>query len=143
MAQWECCQISNPQSGTDAVIFSKAQHPSIVQEYAAVLGRGLKAEQSTAQFLHLNLNYANTVMVAGMLGHQGWELVSHSVLTGGNDYWTFKRPMAGNRARPARSGAGRQTHTPLDPRVGVAAARMAHRRRNASRGGRTLGPCLD
>jgi hypothetical protein len=90
VAQWEYCQISNPQSGTDAVVFSRPQ-PRIVEQYSTALGRGLKAEHSGPQFLHLNLNHVNAVSVAGTLGFQGWELVSHAVLTGGHEYWTFKR----------------------------------------------------
>ena len=67
------------------------QPPNIVQESFAALARGLKADQSTAGILHLNLNHTNSVRVAGLLGERGWELVTHSVLTGGHEYWTFRR----------------------------------------------------
>ena len=43
MRRWEYCTISNPESGTDAVIFSHGQHDWIVQEFSAALGKGLKA----------------------------------------------------------------------------------------------------
>lgn len=90
--RWEYCQISNPASGTDAVRFSQTQ-PGIVQEASGALGRGLKAEYSKPHFLHLNLNHISTVTVAGFLGDRGWELVSHAVLTGAHEYWTFRRPL--------------------------------------------------
>ena len=62
-------------------------------ELVAYLGRGLKAEHSNAAFLHVNLNNVLAVVVAGFLGQHGWDLVSHAVLTGGHEYWTFKRLM--------------------------------------------------
>jgi hypothetical protein len=93
MDRWEYAQISNPASGTDGVAFSHPQPPSIVQEFSAALARGLKAEQSNIGFLHLNLNHTTTVRVAGLLGERGWALVTHSVLTGGHEYWTFRRPV--------------------------------------------------
>ena len=57
----------------------------------------MKAEHSNHGFLHLNLNHTQPVYVAGMLGNEGWEMVSHAVLTGGHEYWTFKREQ--QRAR--------------------------------------------
>ena len=93
MPNWEYCQIANPGSGTDSVQFSHTQSATLVQEVSKALGRGLKAERSGPGFLHLNLSHTNTVAVAGLLGMRGWELVSHAVLTGGHEYWTFKRSV--------------------------------------------------
>jgi hypothetical protein len=93
MTRWEYCQISNPGSGTDAVVFSRPQRSTIVADFSALLGRGLKAERSNPGFLHLNLSHTNTVLVAGLLGNEGWEVVSHAVLTGGHEYWSFKRAL--------------------------------------------------
>jgi hypothetical protein len=87
----EYCMISNPDSGTDGVRFSQPQRSSLVSEFSSALGRGLKAENSNTSFLHLNLNHTNTVAVAGLLGQDGWELVTHAVLTGGHEYLTFRR----------------------------------------------------
>lgn len=92
--KWEYCQLSNPASGADSVRFSHKQGPQLVPEFSAQLGRGLKAENSHETGLHLNLNHTTPVFVAGLLGSRGWELVGHSVLTGGHEYWTFKRPLA-------------------------------------------------
>jgi hypothetical protein len=94
MATWEYCQISNPASGTDAVSFSHKQPQTRVGEISTALGRGLKAEQSNNMFLHLNLNHTTAVRVAGLLGERGWELATHSTLTGGHEYWTFKRELS-------------------------------------------------
>jgi hypothetical protein len=91
--RWEYCLISNPNSGTDGVTFSRPQQTTIVQEFSTALARGLKAENSNNGFLHLNLNHTNTMVVAGLLGEQGWEMVTHAVLTGGHEYITFKRPL--------------------------------------------------
>jgi len=93
MPRWEFAMISNPSSGTDGVRFSMEQRPTLVQEFAAALGRGLKAENSKRDFLHLNLSHTNVVRVAGLLGQEGWELVSHAALTGGHEYLTFKRQL--------------------------------------------------
>lgn len=94
MTRWEYAILSNPQSGTDSVGFSRVQEAGIVAEFDRRLGKGLKAGQSHAGFLHLNLRYVSSVVVAGHLGDLGWELVSHAVLTGGHEYWTFKRQVA-------------------------------------------------
>ena len=94
MPRMEFCQIANPDSGTDGVYFSHNQ-TDIVQAASAYLGKGLKAEHSNDGFLHLNLNNTRAVIVAGFLGRQGWDLVSHACLTGGHEYWTFKRPIPG------------------------------------------------
>lgn len=94
MANWEYATISNPASGDDAIMFSRPQDASIVPWFSTALGRGLKAEKSTPSFLHVNLNHTNTTVVAGLLGQLGWELVSHAVLTGGHEYWVFKRQLA-------------------------------------------------
>jgi hypothetical protein len=96
MSQWQYCQLSNPGSGKDYVLFSHIQGTNLVEEFSSVLGRGLKAENSNPSYLHLNLNYTSSVIVAGLLGMRGWELVSHAVLTGGHEYWTFKQPMPGS-----------------------------------------------
>jgi hypothetical protein len=93
MTRWEYCQLSNPDSGTDAVVFSHGQGTTIVQEFSEALGKGLKAEHSGPAFLHLNLNHTNTTRVAGLLGERGWDLVAHATLTGGHEYWTFKREI--------------------------------------------------
>src|SRR5574338_487247 len=93
MATWEFCQLSNPGSGTDSVQFSHQQGATMVDEASKYLGRGLKAKFSNASFLHLNLNRTSAVIVAGMLGGWGWELVTHSTLTGGHEYWTFRREL--------------------------------------------------
>ena len=93
MTLWQYAQISNPASGADAVQFSHSQPAAIVAEFSAALGRGLKAEQSKPHYLHPNLNHTTSVRVAGELGARGWELVSHAVLTGGHEYWTFKKPL--------------------------------------------------
>jgi hypothetical protein len=89
MRQWEYAMLRNPESGTDSVIFSRPQPGTIVQEFSAAHGRGRKAEQSNAQFLHLNLNHTNSVIVAGLLGERGWDLVNHAVLTGGHEFSRF------------------------------------------------------
>jgi hypothetical protein len=91
--RWEYCLISNPNSGTDGVLFSRPQQSTLVQEFSAALGKGLKAEHSTTRFLHLNLNHTDTMVVAGLLGERSWEMVTHAVLTGGHEYLTFKRPL--------------------------------------------------
>ena len=93
MARWEYCQIRNPASGDDAVLFSHQQSQDLVPEFSAALQKGLKAERSTRQFFHLNLNHTNAVSVAGLLGEYGWEIVNHSVLTGGHEYYTFRRAL--------------------------------------------------
>ena len=93
MARWEYAQVTNPESGTDFIRFSQTQSAEIVQWFSQSLGKGLKAERSNAAFLHLNLNHTTTVFVAGHLGMLGWELVGHSTLTGGHEYWTFKRQL--------------------------------------------------
>jgi hypothetical protein len=93
MVTWEYAQILNPDSGTDSVVFSRPQDPGIVSEFSRLLGKGLKAESSKPHFLHLNLNHTSTVVVAGILGNRGWELVSHATLTGGHEYWTFKKAI--------------------------------------------------
>lgn len=81
MPRWEYAELSNPASGSDGVIFSHPQRATIVDEFKATLGKGLKAENSHTRWLHVNLGHTN--VVAGMLGYEGWELVSHSTLTGG------------------------------------------------------------
>jgi hypothetical protein len=91
VANWEYCILSNPASGTDAVTFSHRQREGLVSEFSGRLGKGLKAENSNNGYLHINLNHAQPVSVAGILGNEEWELVSHAVLTGGHEYWTFKR----------------------------------------------------
>ena len=93
MTRWEYAYIANPANGTDGVGFSHAQPDGIVQEFSAVLGRGLKADKSGTGFLHLNLNFVHPIVVAGQLGQRGWELVNHSVLTGGHEYYHFKREL--------------------------------------------------
>jgi hypothetical protein len=93
MPRWEYCMLSNPASGTDAVTFSHAQPEGMVAEFSGQLGKGLKAERSNNAYLHLNLSHTVPVRVAGLLGMRGWEMVSHAVLTGGHEYWTFKRPL--------------------------------------------------
>jgi hypothetical protein len=93
MRRWEYCMISNPQSGTDAVIFSHGQPEGIVQEFSTALGKGLKAEYSRRDFLHLNFGHTHITRVAGLLGERGWEMVAHAALTGGHEYWTFKREI--------------------------------------------------
>jgi hypothetical protein len=92
VAQWEYCQISKPQSGTDAVRFSNQQPDTIIAEFSSELGRGLKPQSSHSGELHLNLNHTTTIVVAGLLGKRGWELVSHALLSGNHESWTFKRP---------------------------------------------------
>jgi hypothetical protein len=89
--QWEYAELSNPASGSDGVIFSHPQRRLIVDEFKGFLAKGLKAENSTNRWLHLNLGHTNVVFVAGLLGNEGWELVSHSTLTGGHEYFMFKR----------------------------------------------------
>ena len=84
---------SNPATGTDSVQFSQQQDPDIVSRYSTALGRGLKAEMSNRGFLHLNLNHTNVVVVSGLLGAEGWELVTHAALTGGHEYITFRREL--------------------------------------------------
>jgi hypothetical protein len=89
--RWEYAMISNPSSGADGILFSRHQDQSILGEFSAALGRGMKPSSSNTGYIHLNLNHTNTTFVAGLLGERGWELVSHAVLTGGHEYWTFKR----------------------------------------------------
>src|SRR5689334_21872245 len=88
--RWEYCTVADAHSGTDAVLFSRAQRPTLVADYSKRLARGLKAEFSNPGFLHLNMGHTNVVVVAGLLGEEGCELVSHAVLTGGHQYLTFK-----------------------------------------------------
>ncbi len=95
MTKWEYAMLSNPASGDDSVSFSQLQDPTIVQEFGAALGKGLKAERSNAGFLHLNLNHTNVVRVSGLLGERGWEMVGFSTLTGGHMYMMFRRHIAG------------------------------------------------
>jgi hypothetical protein len=93
MTRWQYAMISNPQSGTDAVTFSQAQGADFVREAAEALGKGVKANDSNEVFLHLNLNQTRTVWVSGFLGARGWELVGYSTLTGGHEYWVFKKEV--------------------------------------------------
>ena len=93
MTRWEYALISSPASGTDGVTFSRPQQAGIVKEFSAALGRGLKAEQSNASFLHLNLNHTNTTVVSGLLGDRGWEICGFATLTGGHAYLMFKRAV--------------------------------------------------
>lgn len=95
MRKWEYAEISNPASGTDSVTFSHPQRGSLVNDYKALLQRGLKEGQSNNRFLHLNLSHTNTITVAGMLGDEGWEMVSQAALTGGHEYLVFKREREG------------------------------------------------
>ena len=94
MPQWEYCQLVNPDKGTDGVYFSRKQPVEFLRAARERLQRGLHARDSRAEFLHLNPNAMNSVTVAGFLGQHGWDLVSHAVLTGGHEYWTFKRLIA-------------------------------------------------
>ena len=91
MARWQYCMLSNPAAGTDSVRFTHSQDDDIVQRFSKALGKGLKAENSKSWFLHLNMGHTTSIAVSGLLGNEGWELVSHAVLTGGHEYWTFKR----------------------------------------------------
>jgi hypothetical protein len=93
MIRWEYAMLSNPATGTDSVSFSRPQGGALVRELSQALGRGLKAEQSNPSFLHLNLNHTNMVLVSGVLGERGWELVGMSTLTGGHAYLMFKRQV--------------------------------------------------
>ena len=74
--------------------FSRIQPVEFLRAARERLQRGLHARDSRDEFLHLNLNHMNSVTVAGFLGQHGWDLVSHAVLTGGHEYWTFKRLIA-------------------------------------------------
>jgi len=94
MTTWEFAQLSNPASGADSVKFSHQQAADLVGLASAYLGKGLKAENSNAGYLHINLNHTTPVIVASMLGNWGWELVAHATLTGGHEYWTFRRERA-------------------------------------------------
>jgi len=94
MSRWEYAEISNPSSGTDAVHFSHPQRQTVVNDFKAILGRGLKEGQSNIHWLHLNLGHTNVLYVAGLLGNEGWELVSQSTLTGGHEYLMFKRELS-------------------------------------------------
>lgn len=91
MRRWQYAILSNPASGTDGVAFSHSQSATLVPEASADLGRGLKPEQSSPAFLHLNLNHTTPIQVSGMLGDHGWELAGYSTLTGGHEYWIFKK----------------------------------------------------
>jgi hypothetical protein len=93
LTRWQYAMISNPQSGTDSVAFSHPQGPGLVKEMSAALGKGLKADDSNEVFLHINLNHTKTVWVSGALGARGWELVGYSTLTGGHEYWVFKKEL--------------------------------------------------
>jgi hypothetical protein len=93
MRRWEYAELSNPAGGTDSVAFSHPQRPSLVDDYKAILQRGLKAENSNNRFLHLNLGHTSTITVAGLLGNEGWELVGQAALTGGHEYLMFKREL--------------------------------------------------
>src|SRR4051812_6669727 len=44
MQRWQFALFSNPASGDDGVTFSHPQTATLVQEFSAALGRGLKAE---------------------------------------------------------------------------------------------------
>lgn len=94
MTRWEYAELSNPDSGTDAVAFSNPQRQTIVDDYKGWLQLGLKEKESSNQFLHVNLRHTNVIRICGLLGHDGWELVSHSTLTGGHEYFMFKRQIA-------------------------------------------------
>jgi hypothetical protein len=93
MARWQYALFSNPQSGNDGVTFSHAQPATIVQEFAAALGRGLKAENSNAGWLHLNLNHTTMIRVAGLLGERGWHMTGFSMLLGGHAFMTFEKEL--------------------------------------------------
>ena len=93
MTSWEFAELSNPHTGKDGIIFSRPQDASVLREFSARLQRGVKAEQSYPQWIHLNLNHTNVVYAAGILGELGWDLVSHACLTGGHEYFMFKRPL--------------------------------------------------
>jgi len=82
--------LSNPASGTGSVNFTHSQRETLVKDFTAHLGQGLFAD-STTGYLHLNMGVTNLMTVAGWLGNEGWELVSHTVLPGNFQYFTFKR----------------------------------------------------
>ena len=50
--------------------------------------------------------------LAGLLGNEGSELVSNSVLTGGHEYWTFKREYERPGERPGEPAARRWRERP-------------------------------
>jgi hypothetical protein len=89
----EYARLSNPDGGTDSVQFSHAQRPTLVADFKAILDRGLKAENSNVAFLHLNMRHTNVIRVSGLLGNEGWELVSYATLTKGHEYFVFKREL--------------------------------------------------
>lgn len=95
MAKWEYAMLSNPSDGSDGVKFSDPQRETLVDDFKGWLAKGLKAENSNNRWLHVNLTHTNVVHIAGLLGHEGWELVSHSTLTGGHEYFVFKRELTG------------------------------------------------
>ena len=95
MPRWEYALFSNPASGDDGVTFSHPQPSSMVKEFSAVLGRGLKAENSNVIWLHINMNHTNMARVCGLLGERGWEMVGFSTLTGGHAYMMFRRQLPG------------------------------------------------
>ena len=82
--------MSNPAGGTASVHFTHTQRATLVQDFTAHLGQGLYAD-STTGYLHLNVAATNLMTVAGWLGNEGWELVSHSVLSDNYQYFAFKR----------------------------------------------------
>ena len=90
VTRWEYCMLSNPTSATASVNFTHTQRDTLVQDFTAHLGMGLFAD-STTGYLHLNLAATNLMTVAGWLGNEGWELVSHTVLPGSVQYFAFKR----------------------------------------------------
>jgi hypothetical protein len=94
MARWEYAIFSNPASGDDGIRFSHGQKATIVQDAASFFGRGLKAEHSNNLWLHINLNNTKTTNVCGFLGDRGWELAGYSTLTGGHEYFIFKRQLS-------------------------------------------------
>ena len=87
--------LSNPSSGSDGVKFSHPQRATLVDDFKGMLAKGLKAENSNNRWLHVNLGHVGVVHIAGLLGPEGWELVSHSTLTGGHEYFMFKRELTG------------------------------------------------
>ena len=91
MANWEYARLSNPESRTDSVQFSHPQRPSIVDDWKRLLDRGLKEHQSNNRWLHVNLNHTNVMAISGILGDEGWELVTYATMSGGHEFFVFQR----------------------------------------------------
>jgi hypothetical protein len=96
MAVWEYAMFYDVNTGDDGVRFTRDQGPQLVTVAKQMLDRGLHERDSNGRYLHLNMRNTSEIVILGMLGEWGWELVSGTLTasTGSDRVWLFKRPAA-------------------------------------------------